>query len=1139
MSPSSLVRDTSSFDPAIHLHSDRPSSHASPPVVSFSDEAQLLQEQELEVAAEKTKQGTVVRYRSWKVSDLFLNTPSRAPLQQENSAASSQMLQHQKTPPSSPPLVPFMSSPVAYPSSSPPPARPPIRKRKNSHDRAPLRGIHGNKRPKLLAGFVADDSDEEIESGDSTLATFGKLRGHKSAPAAIIPVLTPPTEHSEPDVYEGQSAAFINARIPPVAEDSDSINANYFYVPPLSPEVPQLSKRALIVKTCSGKSLAVGIKKASAVVPYEQLVAARSTVAPGKARKSYYGIDIHQLIDDAAGEEKLAEELAKDAPVDLGEDTATRVTTETAPKPRKTLMWTEKYRARKFTDLIGDERTHRSVLKWLKAWDPIVFPGSTRAKPRVNKTFDGQELDERPHRKILMLTGPPGLGKTTLAHVCARQAGYEVQEINASDERSPTVVKGRIRDMVGTENVKGIDTKTGTGKVRKAGRPVCVVVDEVDGVVGGGGGSGEGGFIKALVDLVTLDQKNASTTGMQKNTAPRTKRKGDNFRLLRPLILVCNDVYHPSLRPLRHSGIAEIIHMRKPPLSVVITRIQVIFEKERIACDGDGVRRLCEAAWGVSNRKEAGLGSGTGEGDIRGIMVVAEWVAGKLRASGSNETVKLTRRWVEENVLNDLAHGGGASRGIGRGGHKEIVERVFKEGAGFPKTAATAQAAKQKSFDPVITGVKGVAEASKQRALGRLREMIETSGDEDRIVTDCFTTFPSQPFQDDTFLSKPDAAYDWLHFHDSLHSAVYSSQAWEMMPYLSQPILAFHHLFASPASSRWSQDQTENPYSKQKNLTTISSAQPPDEQDPSPFTGPQASYLAHEATKQNLSLLQSLQSTLSLPLTRSFTSPSHLATDLLPYILRMLSPAVKPTVVGGSGTDRATASVRKASERLLVARAVEAMFAAGVRYERSRVESAEFDGAVAPAQGAAAWVYRMVPALDEFGCYESGGKGFGADGGGAKVRFAVRMVLDREWKAEGVRREEGARRARYLNGREEEGEDGEAAVADKAVGGKQEVGQSDAHTKRKKAAAVKRDFFGRTVADRPTSSAVVPPTKLAPGEEAQRSTTQKQQQQQQEEKEKEEGEGGGGVGRVWVSFHEGFSNAVRKPLTLAELMRGV
>lgn len=29
------------------------------------------------------------------------------------------------------------------------------------------------------------------------------------------------------------------------------------------------------------------------------------------------------------------------------------------------------------------------------------------------------------------------------------------------------------------------------------------------------------------------------------------------------------------------------------------------------------------------------------------------------------------------------------------------------------------------------------------------------------------------------------------------------------------------------------------------------------------------------------------------------------------------------------------------------------------------------------------------------------------------------------------------------------------------------------------------------------------------------------------------------VNNVWVTFHEGFSNAVRKPITLEDLMRGI
>ena len=77
-------------------------------------------------------------------------------------------------------------------------------------------------------------------------------------------------------------------------------------------------------------------------------------------------------------------------------------------------------------------------------------------------------------------------------------------------------------------------------------------------------------FVKALIDLVQLDQKNASNSGSQ--DVVKSKKKGDKFRMLRPLILVCNDVYAPSLRPLRTSSIAEVVHVRKAPIDKVIAR---------------------------------------------------------------------------------------------------------------------------------------------------------------------------------------------------------------------------------------------------------------------------------------------------------------------------------------------------------------------------------------------------------------------------------------------------------------------------------------------------------------------------------------------------------------------------------------
>ena len=83
-----------------------------------------------------------------------------------------------------------------------------------------------------------------------------------------------------------------------------------------------------------------------------------------------------------------------------------------------------------------------------------------------------------------MLYGPPGTGKSTMAKILAHHCGYKSIEINASDERTGEKILEKIKNAITTN--AHFDSFQGEGT-----KPVCLIVDEIDGAMGNGGGTSD------------------------------------------------------------------------------------------------------------------------------------------------------------------------------------------------------------------------------------------------------------------------------------------------------------------------------------------------------------------------------------------------------------------------------------------------------------------------------------------------------------------------------------------------------------------------------------------------------------------------------------------------------------------------
>uniref|UniRef100_A0A1B6LVK8 AAA+ ATPase domain-containing protein n=1 Tax=Graphocephala atropunctata TaxID=36148 RepID=A0A1B6LVK8_9HEMI len=425
--------------------------------------------------------------------------------------------------------------------------------------------------------------------------------------------------------------------------------------------------------------------------------------------------------------------------------------------PEETL-WVEKYKPRSYLELLSDESTNRALLQWLKLWDKVVFNIERRVKVKPkeeSKTKGGRfqkntgpvvcdELDEhgRPHHKIALLCGPPGLGKTTLAHLIAYQAGYNVVEVNASDDRSPETFRTQLEAATQMKAVMGAER-----------RPNCLVLDEIDGAPA------------ASIDV--LLKFALGKTPIRRKGVKVKKATSDNEKsgiLKRPIICICNDVYVPALRPLRQA--AFVVHF--PPTAT-----------SRLA------QRLCEVARHQSMKADLGVMMALSEktnNDIRACLALLQCL--KMQSAS---VVKLSQVHAASLGQKDMQKG-----------LFTVWQEIFQ--IPRPKRKAfvdTVNRDPNQLLRPDLDSCESKMSTSTltERTSSVLRT-VQGCGDYERLAQGVFENYLNMKIKDSSMISVANGLSWFCHF-DLISTRIHVTQNYILYPYLAYPFVIWHLLFAN------------------------------------------------------------------------------------------------------------------------------------------------------------------------------------------------------------------------------------------------------------------------------------------------------------------------------------------------------
>ncbi|XP_062444111.1 chromosome transmission fidelity protein 18 homolog [Rhea pennata] len=436
-------------------------------------------------------------------------------------------------------------------------------------------------------------------------------------------------------------------------------------------------------------------------------------------------------------------------------------------------LWVDRFTPRRYTELLSDDYTNRCLLKWLKLWDTVVFgkekplkkakpnaeahPPLRQLKEQQNKWKSKAQLTEeileaeldqhkRPKYKAALLCGPPGLGKTTLAHVIAKHAGYNVVEMNASDDRSPEAFKTRIEAATQMKSVLGANEK-----------PNCLIIDEIDGA--------PTASINVLLNIINRKEVEAEAAP---GIGRRRRREGG--LLLRPIICICNDQYVPSLRQLRQQSF--LLNFPQTASSRLAQRLSEIALRQGMKADTGALLALCEKT----------------ENDIRSCINTLQFLHGRGQKELSVQMVQTMKIGLKDQ-----------NKGL-----FSIWQEIFQLPKVQRRRIGVDPALPNQLLGDDDSLLHLGTKTSFNTASHRFHHVLHLAvavGEPEKLTQGLYDNFLNMKLRDSSFGSVC-LALEWLGFSDVLGRAVLHGQSFQLMRYLPFLPVAFHLLFAASSIPR-------------------------------------------------------------------------------------------------------------------------------------------------------------------------------------------------------------------------------------------------------------------------------------------------------------------------------------------------